>query len=413
MKQKILQEKKNIVILGGGFAGVRAALDLDNYLLGRKDFEIILVDRKDYQCYHAGLYEAATTEHSLVAAKKVKRTVTIPFADIFSKTKVKVFKAYIDRIDTKNNQVVTDSRILPFEYLVIAMGSVADFYNIPNLEKYGFTLNSLADAIMIRNRVEDMVAKNDRAQVIVGGAGFAGSEFAGELHNLLKHECAHHGKDFNNFKILVVEGATSFLPGLSDKVSAIVAERFQQMGIEARFSSLITEVQKDHVVLNMKEQVNCDLLIWTGGVRSCRLPLDCDLERDKKDRTPTEPALDLKNCPNIFVAGDNLCFLDPQTKKAVPQTALEAKRQGALAAKNIYRLIRGKPLLPYYPAGVKYAIPMAGKFAVFYTPNLIVSGFPGWLIRKFADLWYFLSVLPFGLAMRFWLFENEIFMKND
>lgn len=412
MKQ-ISKEKKNIVILGGGFAGVRAALDLDNYLLGRQDFEIILIDRKDYQCYHPGLYEAATTEHSLVEAKKVKRTVTIPFAGIFSQTKVKVFKAYIDRIDTKNSQVVTDSRILPFDYLVIAMGSIADFYNIPNLDKYGFTLKSLEDAIMIRNRIEDMVVKKDQAQIVVGGGGFAGSEFSGELHNLFKHECQHHGKDLNNFKILVVEGATSFLPGLSDKVSAIVAERFKQMGIEARFSSLITEVQKDHVVLNMKERVNCDLLIWTGGVRSCRLSLDYDLERDKKDRIPTEPALDLKNCPNIFVVGDNLCFIDPQTKKTVPQTALEAKRQGALAAKNIYRLIRGKPLLPYYPAGVKYAIPVAGKFAVFYTPNLIVSGFPGWLIRKAADLWYFLSVLPVLTALKFWLFENEIFMKND
>jgi len=413
MKLKPANEKKNIVILGGGFAGIRCALDLDNYLLGRQDFEIILVDSRDYQCYHAGLYEAATVEHGLVEVQKTKRTVIIPYTDIFSKTKVKVFKAYIDRIDTAASQVVTDSRIFPYDYLVIAMGSVADFSGIPNLDKYGFTLKSLEDAIMIRNRIEDIVVKKDQAQIIVGGGGLAGSEFAGKLHNLLKHECQQHDKDPNNFKILVVEGATSFLPGLSDKVSEVVAQRLKQMGVEARFSNLITEVQKGYVVLNMKEQITCDLLVWAGGVRSYRLPIDRDLERDKKDRTITELALNLKDCPNIFVAGDNLCFIDSQTNKAALPTASEAKRHGALVAKNIYRLIRGKPLLPYYPAGVKFTIPVTGKLAVFYTPNLIVSGFPGWLISKFADLRYFLSVLPLKTALKFWLFKNKIIIKND
>jgi NADH dehydrogenase len=411
MKQNF--EKKNIVIVGGGFAGVRAALDLNNYLHDSHEYEIILIDRKDYQTYHAGLYEAATTEHELVAAKKVKRTVAIPYSDIFGKTKVKVFKAYVDRIDTKDGKVITDSRVLPFDYLVIAMGSVADFYGIPNLDKYGYTLKSLEDAIMIRNRVEDLVVKKDSAQIIIGGGGFAGAEFAGELHNLLKHECRDHGKDINKFKILVVEGGPSFLPGLSDKVSGIVSSRLAQMGIQSRFSSLITDVGSDHVTINMKERLESDLLIWTGGVRSCELPVDCQLERDKKNRTVTNPGLNLKNCPNIFVAGDNLCFVDPITNKIMPQTAQEAINQAKFVARNIYRSIRGKSLVPYHAGPVRYVIPVTGKFAVMYSPNLIISGFWGWVIRKLADLRYFMSVLPWSKALGYWLFENRIFIKND
>src|SRR5258708_17537743 len=118
-KSKIPQEKKNIVILGGGFAGVRAALDLNNYLHDNNDYEIILIDRRDYQTYYSALYEAATTQHRMVEAKKVKRTVTIPFDEIFEKTKLKVFKAYIDIIDMKNAKVMTDSRILSYVYWVI------------------------------------------------------------------------------------------------------------------------------------------------------------------------------------------------------------------------------------------------------------------------------------------------------
>ena len=203
------------------------------------------------------------------------------------------------------------------------------------------------------------------------------------------------------------------MPGLSEKVSAIVKDRLTQMGIESKFGALITEVASDHVMINMKERVDCDLLIWTGGVRSCKLPLDCEMEHDKKDRTPTTPSLNLPNCPNVYVAGDDLCFTDPVSKKLVPQTAQEAIHQAKLVARNIYRSINGKSLAVYHPSTMRYVIPITGKFAVMYSPNLIISGFWGWVIRKAADLRYFLTVLPFFKALSYWLFENEIFMKND
>ncbi len=413
MKKKTISEKKQVVILGGGFAGVRAALDLSNYLHDDDEFEIILVDRRDYQTYYSGLYEAATTEHRLVEAKKVKNAVAIPLTDIFRKTKVKIFKGYIERIDLPDGKVVTDSRVLAFDYLVMALGSVADFYGIPNLEKYGFTLKSLDDAIMIRNRVEDLVTKKDQGRIVIGGGGFAGTEFAGELHNLLRHECGYHGKDLNNYKILIVEGSTNFLSGLSDKVSAVISARLAQMGIETRFSTLITEAGSNYAVLNNKDRVDCDLLIWTGGVKSCRLPVQTELPRDRKDRTAVEQTLNLRNFPNVFLAGDNACALDPNTKKAVAQTAQEAINQGKHAAKNIYRTIKDKNLLAYHPLPVRFIIPVAGKYAIFYSPNLMIAGFSGWLIRKAADLRYFVSILPFFKALKFWISENKIFMKND
>jgi len=413
MKYKIPAEKKYIVVLGGGFAGVRAALDLNNYFHNDENVEIILVDRKDYQTYYPGLYEAATTRHGKVNADNVKRTVTISFQDIFSRTRVKVFKGYIDRIDLANGQVVTDSRILPFHHLVIAMGSIADFYDIPDLEKYGFSLKSLEDAIMIRNRACDLVTKKEFANIVIGGGGFAGVEFAGELHNLLKNECKEHGKDITKFKVTIVEGGNRFLSGLSEKVSTIVGQRLGRLGIETKFSALITDVNKDSVIVNMKDRLPCDLLIWTGGVRSVSLPVEETLEHDKKDRAVVLSSLNLKKYPHVFVVGDNSCVLDPLTGKPAAQTAQEAIHQGAVAAKNIYRLIKNKPLLPYSAGGVRFIVPVSGKYAILYTPNLIIPGFFGWAIRKLADLRYLLSVLPWITAIRHWVFENKIFMKND
>jgi len=223
----------------------------------------------------------------------------------------------------------------------------------------------------------------------------------------------HHNKDLNKFKIVMVEGATNFLPGLPAKVANIVSERMKDFGIETRFSSLITEVAKDSVTLNMKEKIPYDLLIWTGGVRSCQLPLDVEVSLDKKSRVEAQATLSLKNYPNVFVAGDNACVDNPITGKPVGQTAQEAIAQGKLVAKNIFRLIKQKPLLPYHASPTRFIIPVTGKYAIFYSPNLIISGFPGWIVRKAADLRYFLSVLPFGKAISYWLFENKIFMKND
>ncbi len=392
---------------------MRAALDLSEYLSGQDDYEIILIDRKDYQLYHSALYEAATTEHGLVEAKKVKKTLTIPFTEIFRRAKVKFFKAYIDRIDFENGQVVTDSRIVYFDYLLIALGSVADFYGIPNLSKYGFTLKSLEDAVMIRNRVEDMVSKKDSGLIVIGGGGFAGVEFAGELHNLLKHKAVHHKKNPDNFRVMVVEGSTGYLSGLPEKVSLLAGKRLSEMGVLSRFSTLVTDAGKDFVVLNNKDQLPCDLLVWTGGVRSCRLPATADLERDKKDRTPTTEFLNLKKFPSVFLAGDNLCFTDPITKKIPAQTAQEAIRQGRHAAKNNFRMIKRKSLLPYHAGPVRFVIPISGKYAILYAPNLIVTGFFGWVIRRLADLRYFASILGPLRALKFWLLENKIFVKND
>lgn len=408
------QEKRNIIILGGGFAGVRVALDLAHYMHNDDRYEIVLVDKKDYQTFNSGLYEAATTEHGLVEARAVKRTVAIPFAKIFDKVPVKVFKAHIDSIDLDNGKIMTDSRVLAFDYLVIAMGSVADFYGIPGLEKYGFTLKSVEDAIMIRNRIEELITKKDAASIVIGGGGFAGAEFAGEVHNLIQKECAHHQKDPQNYKLLVVEGGSSYLPGLPEKVSKIAQGRLEAVGVKAKFSTFITEAGKDYVMLNKTERVDCDLLIWTGGVRATKLPIvNTVLDCDKKDRVTVTDFLNLRKYDNVFIAGDLSGFVDPISNKAVPQTAQEAIHQGTHVAKNVFRTIKARPLLPYHPGPIRYVIPISGKYAIFYTPYILINGFTGYIVRRLADLRYFLSILPFFKALGHWIFENKIFMKND
>jgi NADH:ubiquinone reductase (H+-translocating) len=115
----------------------------------------------------------------------------------------------------------------------------------------------------------------------------------------------------------------------------------------------------------------------------------------------------------VFIAGDNLCYTDPRTKKLVPQTAQEAIRQGEHVAKNIFRMVEGKEMVPYSQGPTRFIVPASGKFAILYTQNIVISGFMGWVIRKGADLRYFMSIMPLFKALRYWIFENRMFIKND
>jgi NADH:ubiquinone reductase (H+-translocating) len=406
-------EKKNIVILGAGFAGIRAALSLNDLLKDDSGHEIILVDKKDYHLYHCALYEVATTEKAAAEGKKARELATIPLGQIFSRTKVRVFKARVEDIDLDGGMVVTDSKILNYNYLLVALGSVADFNGVESFEKFAFSLKSLEDAVMIRNRISEIIAKKDSGRVIIAGAGLTGSEFSGEAALLVKHLCAKEGKDPAKFEILVVDGGTNFLPGFPENVSEIVSKRLVFAGVKSRFQSLITNATSSAVTINNREELECDLLVWAGGVKSAKLKALSLLERDKKDRVAVTEFLNLRKYPRVFWAGDSALVLSDSSAKPAPQTAYEAIAQGNMAAKNIFRMIQKKPLVPYLSQSLRFVIPLSGKFAAYYSPNLVFSGFFGWLLRRVIDLRYFLSILPFGSALLLWFKENRVFVKND
>lgn len=407
-------EKKQIVILGGGFAGVRAALDLSELIKENPGYQIVLVDKKDGQVYHPALYEAATTEHDLVEARKVKQAVSFPYTEVFKNSNVVCLKAYVEDIDFENGLVQTESGPRSFTYLVIALGSQPNYYGIPDLTKYAFPLKTFEDAIMIRNRVADIVSKKDKATIIIGGAGVSGVEFAAELRGLIKLLSKKYGKTPSAYKILMVEGATDFLPNLTVKASEAVSDRLRdKFQIETQFSTLVTEAGNGFVVLSNREKVGCDLLVWTGGIKSVRLPAFSLLERDKNDRLVVTDCLNLKKYPNVFVAGDLAAFKNMDTKKGLPQTKAEAVSQGSHVAKNIFRMIAREAPIAYSAKLRGYAFQVGGKYAVYHSRDLIMSGRIAWLIKRWKDWMYLRSVLPFPKAVKIWVTGSEIFTKND
>src|SRR3989344_794883 len=222
---------KQIVVLGAGFGGVRATLRLSKYL---PEGRIILVSHNDYQIYHPTLYEVATAMRSDGDAFLLKGTLAFPIRDILVKcTNVTFKQAWVLRIDVDRKIVQTDDGDLMYDFLVIALGSETDFFNIPGLAVHSLPLKTFEQAIAIRNRIAEALDQykktNDESYLhfVIGGGGFTGVEFSAELSNYLRH-LGRREKISKQPVLWLLEGANQLLPGFPAPLASRVKRRLEK-----------------------------------------------------------------------------------------------------------------------------------------------------------------------------------------
>lgn len=432
----------NVVILGGGFGGVRAALDLDWKLKRRRDVKIILIDRANGQTFYPALYEVASVfgiDHQHPYHTKLKGTICIPYAEIFAGTKVQTVQAEVIAVNLEGKHLTTAGfNLYPFDYLVIALGSVPSTFSVPGAEEYAFKFKTIEDGLTLADKIEELftsVEKNDRAvpvKIIVGGAGFTGIELAAELSNCIDH-IAHRHKISRRgcTAITLIEAGPQILPTSGNRERRIIKNRLTKLGVAVMESSPITEVGPNFVKLGDERRLAGDIVIWSGGVKAPELVKKINgLERDEKDRIMVDDWLRVKNHHQVFGVGDAAAFLDPKIQKPVPQLAYVAGEQGKVAAENIARLISGGgkeiiPLEKYQPFYDAWITPVGGKYAVAHLGlsfaggfggakrGITASGFLGYLLKQLANLRYFLSILSLPRALHLFFSNIKVFSEND
>lgn len=421
----------NIVILGGGFGGIRAALDLDWKLKRRQDVSITLIDRLAEQTFYPALYEVATVfgvDHQHPYHTKLKGTVCIPYAEIFAGTRVQTVQAEVIEINLENKHLTTAGfSFYPFDYLVIALGSVPSTFGVPGAEEYAYKFKTIEDGLALADKIEELftsIKKNERAvpvKIIVGGAGFTGIELAAELSNCVGHIAHRHKIPRRGCTaITLIEAGPELLPLVGERERTLIKKRLAKVGVSVIESSPIVAVGPNSVKLKDGQELAGDMIIWSGGVKAPELVKKTNgLERDEKDRIVVDDWLRVKNHHEVFGVGDAVAFLDPKTQKPVPQLAYVAGEQGKVAAENIARLIfcgsKETALLekyqPFYDAWIT---PVGGKYAVAHLgKGITIGGFGGYLIRQAVDLRYFLSVLSLPRALHLFLSGIKVFSKND
>lgn len=353
-----------VIILGGGFAGIRAALTLKNKIKSH-NLQVIIIDKNNFHTFTASLYEVATAE-------ELPRNIRIPYKDIFKKP-LEFVQGSVEKVDTQKRKIfLSKNREYEYDYLIFALGSESTDFGIPGIKEYGIPLKTLEDAVRIKNTL-----KNAK-KIVIGGGGFSGTELACEL-------VTHKG----HLDVTLIHGSSILLKELRNEVSQLAKKRLEKGNVHLVLGKHIKRVTKESVEIENGEIFPYDLFVWTGGVKSNNL----------LGKIEVDEMLTVKNLENVFAAGDSVS----------PGVAPKAEEMGKIAAENVLKSIKGEPLLFLKYSDKGYVVPLGSHFATFAKGRFHISGISAYLLQQLIHLRYLLLIMPFFKALKKFIeFEEEL-----
>lgn len=423
-------QKKKIVILGAGFGGLKAALEISkklHQLCLKKLYEIILIDRYPYQTYYPTLYEAATTSKETANYCDLRQIITFPINEIIASDQIKFINAEVKELDLIDGDIhLSADEKIKFDYLVIALGAETNYFNISGLKENAFPFKTFLDAITLRDKIIGAYyERNGQIKIVIGGAGPTGVELAGEIQNWL-HELKKDMHISNQSTVTLISSQSVVLPGFLPKISALAETRLRNLKIEILDSEKIVGVENGKALLESKKEISYDILVWTGGVKASsimgRLPLKNEFGKvvvmGEMECLPQTD--DLKLYGKIYGIGDAICVYDEATNKPAPMTARGAINQAKIAAANIISDIKYEQKIEPSAKHVKftmrkypYVIPIGGKYAIAQIGSFVFAGLPAWIFKGLIELFYMGSIMSPAKTIKIWLKGLKIFIQND
>lgn len=398
-----------IVILGAGYGGIRTAHVLNKLLLGYYEnynihdrYKIILIDKHDYHTLMTQLYQPAAGTASLsnyrVSIKKILKDKNVDF-----------IKGNIKQIDLENKCVIINhDEKVHFKYLVNALGSEPEYFNIEGLQENSISISSLHNAAKVKLRVDDIIKKlvscpegRRQATFVIGGGGLTGVEFAGELAERLQCFKNEYCICSEQYKIILIEGNDHLLPGMSPTVYNYAQESLEKLGVEVITGDLIKKATADTIYLASGREITYNSFIWAGGIRGNRLAAKSGLKTDARGRVLVNDYLQCQADGSIYAIGDSALAKDAQTGKPVIATAQAAMQQGNIAAYNIFADILGLQKKVYIPSLICLLIHIGSKNAVGEPVNMFrnikLKGSLATWVKKLIPLKY--SFVLGGIGM--------------
>ena len=349
------QQKKRIAILGGGFAGMKTAECLEQELHTNSSAMITLISETNALLFTPMLAEVAgsTLEPSHIST---------PLRSSLRRTEF--IRGRVDAIDLENRKVVlasdspTGELVVPYDQLVLALGSVSNYLGMANIEKLAFNFKSLLDAIRIRNHVIEMFERADRESdasqrapflsFVIAGGGFAGVELAGALNDFARGILADYPNlNPNELNIVLVHSRDRILPDLSESPARYAQKKMEGRGVKFRLNARLSDAQPGVVVVSDGE-IRAQTLVWTAGTAPNPLLKSQPFERDKRGAVKVDFTLAVPGYPGVWALGDCAAVNDAKTGKPYPPTAQFAIREAATVARNIAAQLAGRPLKNFH-----------------------------------------------------------------
>ena len=406
----------HIVVIGGGFAGVNIAKSLAN----KKDFQVTLVDKNNYNFFPPLIYQVAT-------AYLEPTSISYPFRKLFSgKDNLHFRLGEVKKIVPAENKIILDSGELTYDQLVFATGAETNYFGMENVKQHAIPMKTLSDALEMRNRLleqmEKAVISNDAAEIkklvtiVIAGGGPTGVELAGmfaEMKNgiLRKEYPALSGK---GVEIILVDGGNVVLAPMSPQSQQDTFEALTKLGVKIKFDYQVKDYVDDNILFTNGERIATKNLIWAAGVTASvfeGLPVE---SYGRGRRMLVDEYNKLNGTENIYAVGDT-CFqtTDTHFPNGHPQVAQVAIQQGLNLAKNFQSLVNGKALKAFnYVDKGSMAIIGRNKAVVdLPKPRLHLKGFIAWLAWLFIHL---LSLITYRNRVRtFWNWMIAYFTKDQ
>lgn len=394
-----------IVIIGAGFAGVRAAQKLS-----QTGAEILIVDRNNYHTFIPLLYQVATgfIGPDIIAYPIRNWVRQIPHT--------RFWLGEVQQLNFEAQTVMTSTGTLTYDYLILATGSQTRFLGVPGAPEHTFTLRTLEDAIALRHQILQSLEKAAQTHdvqylnfVIVGG-GPTGVELAGALQELLAGPFRRDYPSLNlsQARIHLIQSGDRLLPGLPTSLGRYTLKQLRRRGIEVRLQTRVAAVDSQGVVLSDDSQIAAATVIWTAGVLAQKPDLSQPHSWDvvggtaRQEKLVVEPTLQLKHYPNVYAAGDVAHV--KQDDEVLIGVAPEALQQGGAVAANIRRQMRGRAPQPFSYFDKGRAAIIARHAGVAYLLSKIkVTGLLGWLTWLIIHLYYLPGISNRLALLNSWL----------
>src|SRR5215813_1776260 len=395
------RQPPHVVVIGGGFGGLKAARTLAKYPV-----RVTLIDRRNHHLFQPLLYQVATAGLS-------PGEIAAPIRSILhGHRNVHVLLGEVVDIDVTNRMVkLTDAKV-SYNYLVIAAGATHSYFGHNEWEPLAPGLKTIEDALEIRRRVllafelAERQAAEGEGQIplnfVVVGGGPTGVELAGTLAEIARHVLAHEFVyiDPKQTRIILLEGGPRVLPAYAEDLSRSAEEQLRKLGVDVRTSTMVTSIDADAVCVG-ETRIPAVVVLWAAGVAASPLGRKLGVPVDRAGRVGVDRDLSIPGHREVFVIGDLAAFKD-ERGNLLPGVAPVAMQEGVAVAKNIGRDLEGKERVPfrYFDKGSLATIGRAAGVAQF--GKVHISGYFAWLAWLFIHIFFLIGFKNRILVMIQW-----------
>lgn len=391
MTEPDAKRRSRIVILGGGFAGIYTAMQLEKLMDEKDDFEVVLVNKENYFVFQPMLPEVISGTIGML-------DVVSPIRRLLPRTDLHVRE--VESIDLEKKQVVcspgfrAQPHVLAYDHLVLAMGNVTDFRGMRGLPEHAFPFKNLGDALHLRNHVirvldEASIERDDenlRKQLltfVVAGGGFSGVEVVAELNDFVKGVARNYPAiDVREVRVILLHAGDRILPEVAASLAVFAQEKLMKRGVDIRFKTMLEAATGDEAILRGGERIPTKTLVSTVPSFPHPLLQALPLPKGRNGKLYSTKFTHVEGRTDVWALGD--CAILPMVDgNPSPPTAQHAIRQGTTAADNIVATIRNQSLRVFEFTGLGKMGSLGHRSAIAELPGGIkISGFLAWAMWR-------------------------------